>query len=202
MCIRDRLHTNESDLNEQKYSSVFTGKESFLIDHKVREEKVLPGVAYLELAREAGFRSIHQPITQLKDVSWLSPIRVNDNAQKIQISLHPSGEAIAYEIYSEQGEEVQIHSQGKLGTITQPIPPQQNIAVIQSRLHQSKNKEQCYTLFKDMGLQYGTSFQGIETLYYNQEEALSKIHLPKEENYILQPGILDSACLLYTSRCV
>jgi len=46
------LHSNESDLTIQKYTSVYTGG-TFLADHKVREEMVLPGVAYLELAREA-----------------------------------------------------------------------------------------------------------------------------------------------------
>jgi polyketide synthase PksN len=34
----------------QKFSSTYTGKESFLVDHKVQEVKILPGVAYLELA--------------------------------------------------------------------------------------------------------------------------------------------------------
>ncbi|MEM6602200.1 MAG: polyketide synthase dehydratase domain-containing protein, partial [Verrucomicrobiota bacterium] len=44
-----------------------------------------------------------------------------------------------------------------------------------------------------MGLDYGTTFQGIATLYYDDNEALSRLRLPKEEGYVLQPGILDSA---------
>ena len=52
------LQRNTSDLSEQRYSTTFTGEEFFLRDHRVRredgrEEKILPGVAYLEMARAA-----------------------------------------------------------------------------------------------------------------------------------------------------
>src|SRR5262249_44795170 len=47
------LHTNTSDLSEQRYSSTFTGEEFFLADHQVAGQKVLPAVAYLEMARAA-----------------------------------------------------------------------------------------------------------------------------------------------------
>ena len=51
--IHPLLQENTSDLSEQRYSSIFTGEEFFLRDHKVRGESILPGVAYLEMARKA-----------------------------------------------------------------------------------------------------------------------------------------------------
>ncbi|MEM6602324.1 MAG: ketoacyl-synthetase C-terminal extension domain-containing protein, partial [Verrucomicrobiota bacterium] len=122
------LHENTSDLSEQKYASVFNGKETFLSDHQVQGEKVLPGVAYLEMAREVGERSLHQPITQLKDITWLSPIRVNGMAHSIQVSVFEAGEGLGYEVYSlpaaeeslngKEDEEV-IHCRGQLITKVQ-----------------------------------------------------------------------------------
>ena len=52
------LATAQSDLTEQRYSSTFTGEEFFLADHQVEangaaRKKMLPGVAYLEMARAA-----------------------------------------------------------------------------------------------------------------------------------------------------
>ena len=41
------VHRNTSDLNEQRFSSKFTGQEFFLRDHIVQGLKVLPGVAQL-----------------------------------------------------------------------------------------------------------------------------------------------------------
>ena len=51
--IHPLLQQNTSDLTEQRYSSTFTGGEFFLADHVVRGQRVLPGVAYLEMARAA-----------------------------------------------------------------------------------------------------------------------------------------------------
>src|SRR5438128_1753734 len=56
--IHPLLHCNTSSLSEQRYTSTFTGDEFFLVDHQVAAnghsgEKVMPGVAYLEMARAA-----------------------------------------------------------------------------------------------------------------------------------------------------
>lgn len=48
-------------------------------------------------------------------------------------------------------------------------------------------------MFSQLGLSYGPGFRGIEKLYYSDEEVLAKITLPKEEGYVLPPGLLDSA---------
>ncbi|MEM6601803.1 MAG: SDR family NAD(P)-dependent oxidoreductase, partial [Verrucomicrobiota bacterium] len=196
------LHENASDLSEQKYASVFSGKETFLSDHQVQDEKVLPGVAYLEMVREAGARSLHQSITQLKDITWLRPISVNGAAQLIQVSVFEAGEGLGYEVYSlpavekgmkgKEDEEV-IHSQGQLSIGAQTPPAALDLSTIQNRLTSKKSGEECYMLFRELGLNYGITFQGIDTLYYGKEEALSKLSLPKEANVVLPPGLLDSA---------
>jgi polyketide synthase PksM len=190
------LHLNNSNLREQRFTSEYNGQELFLEDHKVQSEKILPGVAYLEMAREAGSISLEQPITQLKDITWLSPIKVNGVPKQIQISLFEEAGAIGYEIYSQaigEGEGEIIHGRGELNT-AQLVPPiNQNITNIKNRLVNVKSRLECYNLLKKLGLTYGASFQGIEILYYSKEESLSKISLPEEEGFVLQPGILDSA---------
>ncbi|WP_145984448.1 type I polyketide synthase, partial [Bradyrhizobium nitroreducens] len=47
------VQRNTSDLGEQRYTSRFTGREFFLQDHQVHGQRVLPGVAHLEMARAA-----------------------------------------------------------------------------------------------------------------------------------------------------
>src|SRR5438552_1171580 len=56
--IHPLVQRNTSDLSEQRYSTTLTGEEFFLADHQVEWKgqggaKVLPGVAYLEMARAA-----------------------------------------------------------------------------------------------------------------------------------------------------
>ncbi len=47
------LQENTSDFSQQRFTSLFTGDEFFLSDHVVNGQKILPGVAYLEMAAEA-----------------------------------------------------------------------------------------------------------------------------------------------------
>ena len=100
--IHPLLHTNISDLNEQKYSATFTGDEFFLKDHQVRTkqrtgsgsplQKVLPGAAYLEMARAAIGQAapVHHgaSVLQLHDVVWLQPIAVAQDKQ-VNIAVLP-----------------------------------------------------------------------------------------------------------------
>ncbi|OEK09351.1 hypothetical protein A8C32_11565 [Flavivirga aquatica] len=187
------LHRNESDLTEQKFQSTFTGKELYFLDHKVGDEKVLPGAAYLELAREAGQRSLRAPITQIKEITWLSPIAINETKKQINISIFEEGSSIGYEIYSNSGDKELIHSRGKLSKSLLPSVSSFNINEIKNRTSYTKQKVDCYSIFKKLGLNYGESFQGIEALYYNDSESLGKINLSNEKGFILQPGLLDSA---------
>ncbi|HVI47999.1 MAG TPA: beta-ketoacyl synthase N-terminal-like domain-containing protein, partial [Chitinophaga sp.] len=187
------LHRNSSNLKAQQFASVYSGKESFLADHKIREERVLPGVAYLEMAREAGEQSTEEKITQLKDVRWLSPIQVNDKPEKVQIKLYPEGTAVAYEVYRQTATITQLHSQGKLSAQLQQPPGKIDLKAIRQRLPYARKREECYRLFKARGLNYGASFQGIEELFYSETEALSQIVLRGQNDFVLNPGMLDSA---------
>ncbi|MGY0408529.1 MAG: polyketide synthase dehydratase domain-containing protein, partial [Polaribacter sp.] len=189
------LHSNESNLEEQKYTSIYNGKEPFLSNHKVQGEKVFPGVAYLELAREAGKRSLNKEITAIKDITWLAPIRVNEQAKTIQVSIFKEGNVYGYEVYSlnEENSEEVIHAQGKLNVDENPIVEAMDIETIKNRLTGKKSGAVCYKIFDELGLNYGATFQGIDTLYHSNNEALSELCLPINDDYILQPGILDSA---------
>src|SRR5947208_1247008 len=116
--IHPLLQQNTSNLSEQRFSSTFTGEEFFLTDHVVKGERVLPGVAYLEMARAAVAQAAGTPEVglHLKNVVWARPAVVGEEAVQVHIGLFPNEDGrIAYEIYSESekgdGEPV-VHSQG------------------------------------------------------------------------------------------
>ena len=187
------LHSNISDLVEHKYQSTFSGEETFLSDHKVRGEKVFPGVALIEMARAAGERSIHKRISKVKDIRWLRPIQIDGVSNTIEISLFEKNDSIAYEIYSGSGELEIVYSQGILSTDEQTPPPSYNIDLLKERLVSEKTSDECYAFFKEKNLALGSSYQGIKNFFYSENEALSSISLPKELDVILPTGLLDSA---------
>src|ERR1044071_6799898 len=106
--IHPLLHRNTSDLSEQRYTSTFTGEEFFLVDHQVKLEarpsqKILPGVAYLEMARAEIEQSLpEQPesaLLELHNIVWAQPIIVTGD-QEVSIALWTNDDKqVEYEIY-------------------------------------------------------------------------------------------------------
>ncbi len=202
------LHRNTSDFEEQRFSSTFTGEESFLSDHVVEGKKMLPGVVCLEMARAAvelaarGAEKGRLGI-QLQNIGWTRPVVVEDQPVQIHIGLFVvnSGE-IAYEIYSEPREsepEIVIYSQGS--AVIRPVThnPALDIAALREQCDRNSiSSGQCYTAFGAAGICYGPTYQGIEVIYTGQGKALAKLSLlPRisdtSDALFLHPGLLDSA---------
>src|SRR5262249_39646715 len=104
------LHTNTSDLEGQRYTSTFSGEESFLLDPHGNGQKGLPDLGYLEMARVAVAQATgtqRDPgVLELRNVVWGQPLLVTP-AKQLTFALFAadSGE-IDYEVYSsENGEE-------------------------------------------------------------------------------------------------
>ncbi|MCP3924585.1 MAG: SDR family NAD(P)-dependent oxidoreductase [Desulfobacterales bacterium] len=198
------LHQNTSNIEEQRYSSTFTGEEFFLSDHVVKGQGVLPGVAYLEMARVAiEHATLREGDTGilLKDVVWIRPITVGDEEAQVHIGLFPedNGE-IAFKIYSDSGEDnVITYSQGKAVLCNSAGTTTLDIKTIQKECNRTiLSPAQCYEAFKSAGIEYGPGHQGIDKVYIGENQVFSKLVLPStvsdtKDQYVLHPGMLDSA---------
>ncbi len=205
--IHPLLQQNTSDFSEQRFSSTFTGQEFFLMDHVVQGKRVLPGVAFLEMARAAVDQAVGslsaRPIgIHLKNVVWAQPVIVKEQAVQVNIGLYPedTGE-VAYEIYSESecGEDRVIYSQGRAMLSSVLKMPVLDLKSLQAKCSQHVfNSNQCYEGFRTMGVQYDPAYQGIEKVYVGQEQVLAKISLSVGDNnmknrFVLHPILLDAA---------
>ena len=128
--IHPLLHRNTSDFSEQRFTSTFTGKEFFLADHIINGQRLLPGVAYLEMARAAveqatGTLQEEKTVIRLKNIVWARSIAVGDQPVQVHIGLFPeeSGQ-IAYEIYVDETDQPVVHSQGSAWGRISPRQPQ------------------------------------------------------------------------------
>ncbi|MEM7125456.1 MAG: SDR family NAD(P)-dependent oxidoreductase [Chloroflexota bacterium] len=207
------VHQNNSDFEAQRFCSIFVGTEFFLKDHRVQGEKVLPGVAYLEMARASGEMAARgQRVIQLKDVVWMRPMVVKEKALEAQIELYPlsssdnreSGE-ITFKISSVSSNQPEpvIHSQGKLvvGELSTPalleMPDPLDISAIKDRCRSTIDGATCYQRFREHGLDHGPTFQGLTQIHSNKDEALAFLRLPTgivdNSEYLLPPSLLDAA---------
>jgi polyketide synthase PksN len=206
--IHPLLHQNTSDLTEQRFTSTFTGQEFFLADHVIKGQRIMPGVAYLEMARaavEQAAASLHEGRTGiiLKNVVWVQPIVIGDQPVQIHIRLFSkdNGE-IAYEIYSgpdETGTEIVVYSRGNavLDSVTEVQAL--DLSTLQGQCSWGGfSSRQCYDAFRAVGIEYGQGFRGIEEMHVGQGKVLAKISLPAsvsdtKDQFVLHPSLLDSA---------
>jgi polyketide synthase PksM len=214
------VHTNTSNFAAQCFSSVFSGEEFFLKDHVIKidglsGQKVLPGVAYLEMARAAIEQAMptqtESTTIELHNTVWIQPIIVNGNRQVI-ITLFPNGtdgcpnEEVEYEIYSQDKVQRIIHCQGQAVINRKAAPAQLNIKELKGQMRQGPlEANHLYLSFIKMGLNYGPSLQGIRTVYQGEKQLLAQLRLPvaveaSQNDYLLHPSLMDSA--LQTSICL
>ncbi|NRR01524.1 SDR family NAD(P)-dependent oxidoreductase [Brevibacillus sp. RS1.1] len=206
--IHPLLQRNTSDFSEQRFSSTFTGQEFFLTDHVVKKQRILPGVAYLEMARAAAEQATASLTEEpakiaLKNVVWTRPIVVGDQPVQIHIGLVPeeNGE-ITFEIYSNleaMDAEPVIHSQGSVMLHSVAEKHALNLPSLQAECGlRAFSSEQCYSIFHAIGMEYGSAHQGIDTLYVGEGQVLAKLSLPAsvsemENPFVLHPSLMDSA---------
>ncbi|MGZ9709227.1 amino acid adenylation domain-containing protein [Glaciimonas sp. GNP009] len=209
---------NISTLQRLAFKTRLTGQEFFLEDHQVQGQKILPGVAYLEMARAAAVLAQNnvqkQTVVQLRDVVWLSPF-ISDGARDIDIELIGDGSgnsssngAIKFQIVSASAPAIaqpparQIHSQGTISFVSSPaiiVPPPLNPAMIVAQQGmQSFDPTRCYQLFDTLGLAYGPAHRGIRELYAGNGQAIARLALPAPllstlDQYVLHPSMMDSA---------
>ena len=125
------LHVNTSDLSGQRYRSTFTGEEFFLADDQLTTNghaghKVLPGVAYLEMARAAIDHALPArpgaTVLELHDTVWAQPIVVCENTA-VSLSLQANdSDQIDYDIYTQDGDQEIVHCQGRAVYSREPAP--------------------------------------------------------------------------------
>ncbi len=201
----DKLHPlldgSVSTLEKQCYQTFLQPDAFYLRDHVINGKQILPGVCYLEMARMGGTLASHSSlgVCGLNNVIWSQPI-VGENSKKITLSLHPKGERMEYEIYSNEAEEYSLHSQGEIVYGKIPESPEAlDIKSLQQFMEIKFSNAELYNKFRAMNMHYGPSFQGLQYVKSDSQQALGYVEVPQEvfeakdyRSYLFHPSFLDS----------
>jgi acyl transferase domain-containing protein/phospholipid N-methyltransferase/acyl carrier protein len=172
----------------------------YLEDHCVQGSIVYPAAAYIEMALAAAAEAGAQMPVVLENVEFKRALALpKEEVQQLQFIFDAQHETFG--IYSRALESTQawvLHATGKLQpkrTVSagKSITP----ASVIRRCKSARNRESCYAVMKERGLQYGPRFQGLETMWHGNKEALGRIQLPDgvlggTEGYKLHPALLDA----------
>lgn len=204
-CLHPVLHKNVSSFYEQRFVSKFTGNEYYISDHMIGGRKVLPGAVTLEMMRAAGQISLEHSVFIMKNMAWTNQIEIKDETD-VYVSLYPHEDMIDCEVYlssdSAKEPERTICCEGSiefddindyeihLSTL--------DYKEITKHLDHVLEGEACYDAMKAAGIFNETRFRVIEKIVYNNNEAVSYMHLSKEgetekDAYVLHPSIINGA---------
>ncbi|HEY0946763.1 MAG TPA: SDR family NAD(P)-dependent oxidoreductase, partial [Opitutaceae bacterium] len=194
------VHANVSTLQAQRYRSAFDGGEFFLRDHVVVGRRVLPGVAYLELARAAGELAGERRVTALRQIVWARPAAVEKDALELELELAPVGDDARFEIVTTAAAQPVVHCQGRLSwRNVDPRPSDRlDLVALRARLGTVRPGASCYGQFARMGLEYGPALRSIVEVHPGAMETLARLKLPESaragaERLVLHPSLLDGA---------
>jgi acyl transferase domain-containing protein/acyl carrier protein len=197
------VHQNTSDLSEQRFSSLFNGDEFFLADHRVQGQSVLPGVAYLEMARvaaeQAGAGQPEEAVT-LRNVVFVRPVVVNQQPVRVHVGLYPQeGAEIGFEVYG--GEAGQVHCRGSVRYVLREdgAPAVLDLTALRAQCNRpSLGAAQCYQAFTAMGLEYGAAHRAVQEVHVADHLVLARLELPASladtaDQFTLHPSLMDGA---------
>jgi acyl transferase domain-containing protein/NAD(P)-dependent dehydrogenase (short-subunit alcohol dehydrogenase family)/acyl carrier protein len=187
------------------YQLTLTGNEFFLKDHKVREDMILPGVAYLEAVKKVVDNDNQYSVIRFEKINWLYPVIVNDESEEgksLVIKINNKQDVTSFEVSSEdsEGQSTIVHSKGNVSLLRKPqqIVDILDIPRIESRCANTASKTVCYEIFSNMGLKYGPTFQVIDEIRYNEKEVIARVKLSEEaiqykNRFVIHPSLMDGS---------
>lgn len=185
-----------------EFSSVFDGTEPFLADHIIQGQKILPGMAYLEIARAAVAASAppgDDAMLVLSDSVFVSALTVKGK-RTVTVRVYPGGAGqFGVEVSTEQG----VHFQTRVSVqkiseclAAKGYAPTLDIAALRAAITRPGPAPSAfYQTFRNRGVQLGPSHRGVAEIFLDGKgEGLATIRLPgsSARGMAMDAGALDS----------
>lgn len=182
----------------------FSGEEFELREHVVIDTHTLPGVAYLEMARQACLRAAPGRASGvIRNLVWVRPIGVGTTSGAVDVAVRLTVKAdhLAVAITTGDGAALLVHAQCKMSLGPQPqaaLAPSRSLAAIGALCPQFQDKEAIYANLRAQGMQHGPAFQVLGELHSNARQAWAPMRLPAALEpqfgaYGLHPALMDGA---------
>jgi FkbH-like protein len=197
------VHIDNSQDQTIRFSTQFSGDEFFLAHHVVAHKKILPGVAYFEMARYSGEMACGRDVKAIRNVVWSRPAEAKDGSLSLKILLSPGRKGMDFKVVSNGAQGAAVtHAAGNLlfsdDAAVDASSEMIDVESIKARCSTTMDSDAFYRLFGTMGIECGPGFRPIQTIYSGSGEALAKIRLPEAvredfARYGLHPTLIDGS---------
>ncbi len=199
-CRGEGIKTDNRAFDEViSVKKTLSADEEMLRDHKALGKSILPGVGYLELVRSEYYKTYGTVPVSFDNVYWISPLIAEEDKMDIEIVL--SGEEYPLDCMVRSckcGKETTHFKANVSQSSGKGRTDYVKVDHITKNTQYLMSKDEIYSFFDSMGLNYGPYFQCIDYLWIKGNEALGALSTKSVcqedlDGYILHPGLMDSA---------
>ncbi|MEK6278967.1 MAG: amino acid adenylation domain-containing protein [Acidobacteriota bacterium] len=189
---------------EQTFETLLSAKTHWILrEHRIRGKGVLPGTAYLEMARAAleQCRSESKPI-EIREITFVSPLVVGDHeARNVRVTVTQNEDTFAFDIASkpaaQNGSESQWvrHASGTMNYLDDASRRTIDLQAIKERCVETEIESLRRPATQRS---YGPRWQTMRQVYFGKDEGLAVFELPEEyaadlHSLTWHPALLDFA---------
>jgi len=187
---REGLHPlldRRLDADEPTYATELSpARHWVLAEHRLRGTPVVPGTAWLEMARAAFSQETGAEAVEIRDVAFVSPLLVVEgDRRETRVVLRPDGDATAFRVISRAGGDWQEHAHGALRRLAGGPPPPCDLAALTARctareLVREDGPAAADPLVENLGrlVSWGPRWQSLRRVDLGDGEALLTLELP------------------------
>ena len=191
---------------EEVYGTDFSVTEHWVLDdHRIVGTAVMPGTAYLEMARAAVEKHGTPGTLEIRDAFFLAPLALRDDETRevrILVDEDEAGSEFSFKVVSKPsaaengaGEEWQPFSIGKIGYVASEPPAR---ADLKSIIERCNRKEIVIRDDDEIDPDLGPRWQSLQRVYLGDKELLATLELPEMfqgdmDHLKLHPALLDRA---------
>ena len=198
------LHRQILDFaDERTYESDFSVTEHWVLDdHRIVGTAVMPGTAYLEMARAAVEKESRAGTLEIRDAFFLAPLALRDDEKrKVRTIVEKAGDEFSYRIVSQPATtngdtaEWQTFSIGKIGYVDAGPPKRHDLREI---LERCNRKEIVIHDDDEFDPDLGPRWQSLQRVNVGDGELIATLELPPlfagdMDHLKLHPALLDRA---------
>jgi myxalamid-type polyketide synthase MxaB len=188
-------------------ASLGVANQTYLADHKVHGQVVVPGAAYLAMLVSSA-ELLGWPSCLLEGVYFLAPLVLPDAKPKtVQAVLAPAGtengdlqtQTVQVAALSSDmpGDEMVHLMSGRIAPGVALASEHADLASLQGRCRHPFDTERLYEVIGSSGVDVKGGFRWVEKLWLGSGEALAKLRLPDAigamDGYRLHPALLDAS---------
>jgi acyl transferase domain-containing protein/surfactin synthase thioesterase subunit/acyl carrier protein len=197
-----------SALKEIQFEATYgLAQVPFLNDHRIYGQPVLPMTAGLEVAITGGMHLLTSREIELKNFVYYEALPVPEVGFRIVHAIFTPQEegTLLVQIFSNAASDQSpwfSHMSGTVALRTPAPEPDKYLSIQDLVARQSReiSVDRYYWTIDQLGLNYGPSFRGIQTLWCGEGEALSRVRISESlatQPFELHPAFLDACLHIY-----